>query len=161
MIKNDIAAGEGVNVSFFTQGCPFKCKGCHNPQAWDFSGGKEFSPAVLDELLEALSANGVKRNLSIMGGEPLCEENIFLVSLIILSVKEQFPDIKIYVWTGYTYEELEARSQLEPKIKTILDNIDYLIDGRFELDKRDITLAMRGSSNQRILDMRELRNNEH
>lgn len=161
MIKNDIAAGEGVNVSFFTQGCPFKCKGCHNPQTWDFSGGKEFSPATLTELLDALSANGVKRNLSIMGGEPLCEENIFLVSLIILSVKEQFPDIKIYVWTGYTYEDLQIRSQLEPKIKTILDNIDYLIDGPFILEERDITLAMRGSRNQRILDMKELRNNEH
>lgn len=161
MVKNDIAAGEGVNVSFFTQGCPFKCKGCHNPQTWDFSGGKEFSPATLTELLDALSANGVKRNLSIMGGEPLCEENIFLVSLIILSVKEQFPDIKIYVWTGYTYEDLQIRSQLEPKIKTILDNIDYLIDGPFILEERDITLAMRGSRNQRILDMKELRNNEH
>lgn len=158
MIKNDIAAGEGVNVSFFTQGCPFKCKGCHNPQTWDFSGGKEFSPATLTELLDALSANGVKRNLSIMGGEPLCEENIFLVSLIILSVKEQFPDIKIYVWTGYTYEDLQIRSQLEPKIKTILDNIDYLIDGPFILEERDITLAMRGSRNQRILDMKEMRN---
>ena len=161
MIKNDIAAGEGVNVSFFTQGCPFKCKGCHNPQTWDFSGGKEFSPATLTELLDALSANGVKRNLSIMGGEPLCEENIFLVSLIILSVKEQFPDIKIYVWTGYTYEDLQIRSQLEPKINIILDNIDYLIDGPFILEERDITLAMRGSRNQRILDMKELRNNEH
>lgn len=158
MVKNDIAAGEGVNVSFFTQGCPFKCKGCHNPQTWDFSGGKEFSPATLTELLDALSANGVKRNLSIMGGEPLCEENIFLVSLVILSVKEQFPDIKIYVWTGYTYEDLQIRSQLEPKIKTILDNIDYLIDGPFILEERDITLAMRGSRNQRILDMKEMRN---
>ena len=158
MIKNDIAAGEGVNVSFFTQGCPFHCEGCHNPQTWAFDGGKEFSPAVLEELINALSANGVKRNLSIMGGEPLCEENIFLVSLIILSVKEQFPDIKIYVWTGYTYEDLQIRSQLEPKIKTILDNIDYLIDGPFILEERDITLAMRGSRNQRILDMKEMRN---
>lgn len=161
MIKNDIAAGEGVNVSFFTQGCPFKCKGCHNPQTWAFDGGKEFSPAVLEELINALTANGIQRNLSIMGGEPLCEENIFLVSLIVLSVREAFPHIKIYVWTGYTYEELEARSQLEPKIKTILDNIDYLIDGPFILEERDITLAMRGSRNQRILDMKELRNNEH
>ena len=92
-----------------------------------------------------------------MGGEPLCEENIFLVSLIILSVKEQFPDIKIYVWTGYTYEDLQIRSQLEPKIKTILDNIDYLIDGPYKQSERDITLKMRGSRNQRILNMRELR----
>lgn len=158
MIKNDIAAGEGVNVSFFTQGCPFKCKGCHNPQTWAFDGGKEFSPTVLEELINALTANGIQRNLSIMGGEPLCEENIFLVSLIVLSVREAFPNIKIYIWTGYTYEELEARSQLEPKIKTILDNIDYLIDGPFILEERDITLAMRGSRNQRILDMKEMRN---
>ena len=158
MIKNDIAAGEGVNVSFFTQGCPFHCEGCHNPQTWAFDGGKEFSPAVLEELINALTANGIQRNLSIMGGEPLCEENIFLVSLIVLSVRKAFPNIKIYIWTGYTYEELEARSQLEPKIKTILDNIDYLIDGPFILEERDITLAMRGSRNQRILDMKEMRN---
>ena len=158
MIKNDIAAGEGVNVSFFTQGCPFHCEGCHNPQTWAFDGGKEFSPAVLEELINALTANGIQRNLSIMGGEPLCEENIFLVSLIVLSVRKAFPNIKIYIWTGYTYEELEARSQLEPKIKTILDNIDYLIDGPFILEERDITLAMRGSRNQRILNIKEMRN---
>lgn len=161
VIKNDIAAGEGVNVSFFTQGCPFRCKGCHNPQTWEFDGGKEFSSDTLKDIINSLSANGVQRNFSIMGGEPLCPENIFLVSMLVLTVRETYPDIKIYIWTGYTYEELKNRCPLEPKIKTILDNIDYLIDGRFELDKRDITLAMRGSSNQRILDMRELRNNEH
>lgn len=160
MIKNDIAAGEGVNVSFFTQGCHFHCMGCHNPQTWDFSGGKEFTSETLEELLEALSANGIQRNLSIMGGEPLCAENIFLVNMIIFEVKKRYPNIKIYIWTGYTYEELLTRLD-EPKVGTILDNIDYLIDGRFELGERDISLPMRGSRNQRILNMRELRNNEH
>ena len=160
IIKNDIAAGEGVNVSFFTQGCHFHCMGCHNPQTWDFSGGKEFTAEVLNELLEAINANGVQRNLSIMGGEPFCSENIFLVDMIILEVKKLYPDIKIYVWTGYTYEELLERLD-EPKIEKILDNIDYLIDGRFEIEKRDITLPMRGSSNQRILNMKELRKNEN
>lgn len=160
IIKNDIAAGDGVNVSFFTQGCHFHCMGCHNPQTWDFSGGKEFTADTLTELLEAINANGVKRNLSIMGGEPLCSENIFLVDMIILEVKKLYPDIKIYVWTGYTYEELLERLD-EPKIEKILDNIDYLIDGRFEIEKRDITLPMRGSSNQRILNMKELRKHEH
>lgn len=160
MIKNDIAAGEGVNVSFFTQGCHFHCMGCHNPQTWDFSGGKEFTSETLEELLEALSANGIQRNLSIMGGEPLCAENIFLVNMIIFEVKKRYPDIKIYIWTGYTYEELLTRLD-EPKVGTILDNIDYLIDGRFELGERDISLPMRGSRNQRILNMKELRNNEH
>ena len=156
MIKNDIAAGEGVNVSFFTQGCPFHCIGCHNPQTWDFSGGKEFTPNVLTELLEAIGANGIKRNLSIMGGEPLCSENVFLVDMIILEVKRLYPDIKIYLWTGYTYEELLERLD-EPKIEKILNNVDYLIDGRFEIEKRDISLPMRGSSNQRILNLKELR----
>ena len=160
MIKNDIAAGEGVNVSFFTQGCHFHCMGCHNPQTWDFQGGKEFTSDTLEELLKALSANGIQRNLSIMGGEPLCTENIFLVNMIILEVKKVFPDIKIYIWTGYTYEELLERLD-EPKIGVILDNIDYLIDGRFEIGERDISLPMRGSRNQRVLNMKELRNNEH
>jgi anaerobic ribonucleoside-triphosphate reductase activating protein len=159
LIKNDIAAGEGVNVSFFTQGCPFHCKGCHNPQTWDFAGGKEFTPETLEDIIQSISANGVQRNFSIMGGEPLCPENIFLVSMIILKVREIYPDIKIYLWTGYTYEELLTR--LEPKIQVILDNIDYLIDGPFILEQRDITLPMRGSANQRILNMKELRNNEH
>ncbi len=160
MIKNDIAAGEGVNVSFFTQGCHFHCMGCHNPQTWDFQGGKEFTSDTLEELLKALSANGIQRNLSIMGGEPLCTENIFLVNMIILEVKKVFPDIKIYIWTGYTYEELLERLD-EPKIGAILDNIDYLIDGRFEIGERDLSLPMRGSRNQRVLNMKELRNNEH
>lgn len=134
--------------------------GCHNPQTWDFSGGKEFTSETLEELLEALSANGIQRNLSIMGGEPLCAENIFLVNMIIFEVKKRYPNIKIYIWTGYTYEELLTRLD-EPKVGIILDNIDYLIDGRFELGERDISLPMRGSRNQRILNMKELRNNEH
>ena len=159
IIKNDIAAGEGVNVSFFTQGCPLRCKGCHNPQTWDFEGGKEFTPDVIDEIIKALNENGVQRNLSIMGGEPLCSENVFLVNLLILKVKEVYPDIKIYVWTGYTYEELQTRT-MEPKIEQILDNIDYLIDGPFILEERDITLAMRGSRNQRVLNMKEMRNKD-
>ena len=156
MIKNDIAAGEGVNVSFFTQGCPFHCEGCHNPQTWDFLGGKEFTAETMAEIILALGANGIQRNLSIMGGEPLCPENLFLTSMVIMNVKTTYPNIKIYVWTGYTYEELLARHT--SKLDWVLDNIDYLIDGPFILSQRDITLAMRGSNNQRILNMKELRN---
>lgn len=158
IIKNDIAAGEGVNLTFFVQGCPFHCEGCHNPQTWAFDGGKEFTNDTLIEIINGLKANGVHRNLSIMGGEPLCQENLFLTSLIISYVKERLPDIKIYVWTGYTYEQLLDRH--EQKLNWILNNIDYLIDGPFILAERDITLAMRGSRNQRILNMKEMRKNE-
>lgn len=159
MIKNDIAAGEGVNVSFFTQGCPHHCPGCHNPETWDFNGGKEFTNDTLIDLINSLQANGVQRNLSIMGGEPLCQENLFLTNLIIQYVKERIPDIKIYVWTGYTYEQLINKH--DKRIQTILNNIDYLIDGPFILAERDITLPLRGSRNQRIFDMKEMKSNEN
>ena len=131
IIKNDIAAGEGVNVTFFTQGCPFHCSGCHNPQTWDFLGGKEFTADTLSNVIKYLSANGINRNLSIMGGEPLCPENVFLTQMLITNVKEKYPDIKIYVWTGYVYEDLVERH--EQKLVWILNNIDYLIDGPFIL----------------------------
>ena len=156
MIKNDIAAGDGMNVSFFTQGCPFHCKGCHNPETWDFDGGKEFTDSTLQELIEALNANGVQRNLSIMGGEPLCDENLFLTLLICTAAKREYPDIKIYIWSGYTFEELKERNIFNPKIFQILSLCDTLIDGQFILSKRDITLEKRGSTNQRIINLKEL-----
>ena len=158
IIPNDIAAGEGVNVSFFVQGCPIHCPGCHNPQTWDFDGGKEFTPDVLNHLISLLSANDVQRNLSIMGGEPLCTENLFLTALIVKTVREAYPGIKIYLWTGYTQEQLEKRH--EQKLGYILDNIDYLIDGPFVISERDITLAMRGSRNQKIIKMDRKEHNE-
>lgn len=83
-----------------------RCYNCHNPEAQDFNGGKEFTPQVLDDIVNSLMANGIKRNLCIMGGEPLCDENAFLTYLVIKEVKNKLSDIKVYVWSGYTYEEL-------------------------------------------------------
>lgn len=130
IIKNDLSAAPGISVSFFTQGCPHHCKGCHNPETWDFNGGKEFSYDVLNEVIDALTANGVERSLSILGGEPLCEENVFLTLLLIKTVKERLPNTKIYIWTGYYYDELIKRSS-DSHLKTILDYADYLIDGPY------------------------------
>lgn len=156
LLRNDLAAAPGISVSFFTQGCPFHCKGCHNPQTWDFEGGKEFTPQVLSEIYEALGANGVQRSFSVLGGEPLCEQNLFLTCMVIQNVKSHFPDAKIYLWTGYYYEDLLKMS--DPKVGLILDMIDVLIDGPYEEDKRDTTLKMRGSSNQRIIELKENKN---
>ena len=153
IIKNDVAAGEGVCVTFFTQGCNRHCPGCHNPETWDFNGGYEFTQETLNNIIKALNANGVQRNFCVMGGEPLNTENLFLTDLIITEVKKYYPDIKIYVWTGYTYEELLDRS--ENLLQNILRNINVLVDGPFIQEKRDITLAMRGSSNQRIIELKE------
>lgn len=155
IIKDDIAAGKKVNLTFFVQGCPLRCKGCHNPEAWDFEGGKEFTNDTLQEILQGLNANGVERNFSVMGGEPLCDENLFLTDLIISTVREHYPNITIYVWTGYLFENLEMINK--PHLKHILELTDYLIDGPFIQEERDITLEMRGSHNQRIINMKELR----
>ena len=155
IIKNDVAAGQGVNVTFFVQGCAQHCPGCHNPETWDFDGGYEFNPGVLNKIINALNANGVQRNLSIMGGEPLHPQNQFLTNLIIEEVRKKYPDIKIYVWTGYLYEELIAKN--EKILQNIINNIDFLIDGPFILEQRDTTLPMRGSKNQRIINVKELR----
>ena len=155
IIKNDIAAAPGISVSFFTQGCPHKCKNCHNPETWDFDGGKEFTPQVLDEICDALTANNIERSLSVLGGEPLCEENIFLTYLVIDTIKKRLPNTKIYLWTGYYYEQLLKRDN--SKIPLILNTVDVLIDGPYIDSQRDVTLQMRGSANQSIIDLAAMR----
>ena len=147
IIKNDFSAAPGVSVTFYTQGCPHHCFGCHNPETWDFEGGKEFTPEVIDEILEALTANNIMRSLAIQGGEPLCVENEFLTLLIVKTVKEKFPDVKIYIWTGYYFNSLPNT----PYIKQILELTDCLVDGPYIEEERDITLPMRGSRNQNII----------
>ena len=151
LIKNDIAAAPGLCVTFFTQGCPHKCPGCHNPETWDFDGGLEFRPELIEEIAAALTANGIKRTFCIMGGEPLCPTNEFITYLLIMEVRKRVPDVSIYIWTGYTIEELLHRSD---KMTTILESIDCLIDGPYIEKLHDATLPMRGSSNQRIIDMK-------
>ena len=151
VIWNDIAAGDGLCVSFYTQGCPHHCPGCHNPQTWDFEGGKEFPASLLDELIVRLNAQGIQRPLCILGGEPLCNENLFLTNLLVSTVREKSPHTKILIWTGYTYEELEKNGS--PHMKNILANVNTIIDGPYIQEERDITLKMRGSRNQRIIDI--------
>ena len=152
IIKNDVAAGKGVCVTFFVQGCSQHCPGCHNPQTWDFDGGYEFTQDTMDNIIKALNANNVQRNFCIMGGEPLHPDNLFLTNLVISEVKKKYPDIKIYLWTGYLYEDLLAKN--EKLLQNILQSIDVLIDGPFIKEQRDITLAMRGSRNQRIINLK-------
>ena len=153
---NDMTAGDGLCVTFYTQGCPHRCKGCHNPDTWNFTGGKEFPSTLLDEIIQKLNAQGIQRAFCIMGGEPLCDENLFLTRLLVLTVNSKSPKTPIYVWTGYTIDEL---STTNPHLRDIFDNIDYLIDGPYVEELRDITLHMRGSSNQRIIDMKEKKEN--
>ena len=153
IIRNDVAAGQGVCVTFFVQGCAQHCEGCHNQQTWDFNGGYEFTQDTLNSIITALKANNVQRNFAIMGGEPLHPDNLFLTNLVITEVRKHYPDIKIYLWTGYVYEDLVDKK--EKLLQNILENIDVLVDGPFIKEQRDITLAMRGSRNQRIIELKE------
>ena len=153
VIYNDITAAPGLCVTFFTQGCPHQCHGCHNPQTWDFEGGIEFTPDVLDEIVEGLTAQGIQRSFCVMGGEPLCAENEFLTLLVIKTVKDKLPEVPVYIWSGYTYEELSKKGG---HAGSALKLADYLIDGPYIENLRDITLDMRGSSNQRIINLHEI-----
>ena len=153
IILNDITAAPGLCVSFFTQGCPHRCPGCHNPGTWSFDGGIDFTMDTLETIISGLTAQGIQRNLCIMGGEPLCEENAFLTHMILREVKSRLPDVKIYIWTGYVYEDLIKNSN--PHITNSLAMADILIDGPYIEAERDLTLPMRGSRNQRIIDLKE------
>lgn len=146
---NDFANGKGTCVSFFVQGCPHHCPGCFNPETWDFDGGKELPVDIRGQIIKAICANGITRNFSVLGGEPLCPQNRDGVNNIITGIRVAFPHIKIFVWTGYTLEELQAENN--DSINNILNNIDVLIDGRYKEEEKDLTLELRGSRNQRIL----------
>lgn len=151
LMENDFSDGEGVCVSLWTQGCPHHCPGCHNPETWDFNGGREVPDDIRGEIIKAISANGITRNFSVLGGEPLCEQNLDFVLNIITAVRIAYPNIKIYVWTGYTFDELLQQS--DKRVLKILDQINFLIDGKYDEKLRDTTLYLRGSSNQNIINL--------
>jgi anaerobic ribonucleoside-triphosphate reductase activating protein len=154
--KNDATnCDKGIVVSFWCQFCPHRCEGCHNPETWSAEGGYPLPADIKEQIIKAISANGVQRNFSVLGGEPLCPSNQKLVLEILKSVFSHYPKIKIFLWTGYTLEELEERATKDKEIKDILSLVTVLIDGRFEISQRDLTLALRGSRNQRIWEKNE------
>lgn len=150
--ENDIVNGEGVVVSLFMQGCPHHCHGCFNQETWDPQGGKEIDiNKLIAEIEDAISANGVIRNFSILGGEPFAPYNVRYTYYIVSQIREKYPNIKIYIWTGYYFDDIKDNEW----VRNIIQDIDYIIDGPFEEDKKDITLKLRGSSNQHIIDIKE------
>ena len=154
----DIANGVGVRTSLFVSGCRHKCEGCFNSDAWAFDNGKAFNNDVYDYILQTMSMNYVD-GLSILGGEPLEPENQHTVLTLMKKVKETYPNKNIWMWTGFTWEELtdpeyesKCRAQTA-ELDNILKLTDVLVDGPFELENKDITLRFRGSPNQRIIDV--------
>ena len=141
----DVANGDGFRVVLWVSGCDHKCKGCHNHETWNPHYGKLFDVFSILEILNALSKDYIQ-GLTISGGDPLKKENVPYVYWLVKQVKEKYPNKNIWCWTGYTLEELNDRKD----VQELLKYIDILVDGPFVESKRDITLAWRGSSNQRI-----------
>ena len=142
--------GEGFRTAVFVSGCKLHCKGCFNYEAWDFNHGVKLIDEIIDKILKSIEPEYIK-GLSILGGEPLDENNVEGVKYLINKFREKFGNTKtIWIWSGYTFEEIIKHE----KKKDILNNCDVLVDGPFMVDLYDAKLAFRGSSNQRIIDLR-------
>ncbi|MBR6509405.1 MAG: anaerobic ribonucleoside-triphosphate reductase activating protein [Clostridia bacterium] len=154
--KFDIANGPGVRVSLFVSGCRHKCKNCFNSEAWDFSYGKPFTNDTLDEILTALSPNHIE-GFSLLGGEPFEPENQEGVLEILKAIKEKMPEKTVWCYTGFLYDTqlLEGKVGNSETVKEILKRIDVLVDGRFVEELKSPDLIFRGSSNQRIIDVKK------
>ena len=153
ILKDDIADSlDGIAVSFWCQGCPFHCKGCQNPQTWDEEGGYDLPNDYIEKVISLINEDGIVRNLSILGGEPFYKKNKNIILALIEQVRLASPETKIYIWTGYTLQELLNGDSDEDEALTekILSKIDYLIDGRFEEKLKCKNMPLRGSSNQNL-----------
>ena len=144
----DVTNGSGIGVALFTQGCPYHCKNCFNPETWDFDKGIDWTKETENNIIELLKPEYITR-LSILGGEPLIERNIAPLTALLKRVKGIYPDKQVWLYTGGDFEVLEGLYE------EIFQYIDILIDGRYIDDLRDYKLKWRGSSNQRIIDVQK------
>lgn len=155
--KNDISNGIGVRTSLFVSGCRHHCKDCFNAQTWDFSFGNAFTEQTMIEILEACEPDWIN-GLSLLGGEPFEPENQRVLLPFLVMFKEKFPNKDIWCYSGFTFEEITGKVKSRAKTDVsaeMLSLIDVLVDGRFEESKKDISLKFRGSSNQRIIDVKK------
>lgn len=150
----DIADGEGVRTTLFVSGCTHRCKGCFQPETWDFSYGEEFTGAVMEEILSSLESAYVD-GLTLLGGEPFEPENQRALAPFLERVRARLPEKTIWAYTGDVYEDLvdPASPRRTEATDRLLECIDVLVDGPFVDDLKDISARFRGSSNQRIIDV--------
>jgi len=148
IIEESIVDGPGFRYVVFVQGCPHHCKGCHNPQTHSFEGGKEMT---VEEIISEIKENPLLSGVTFSGGEPFCQpEALTLLAEEVKKLKKN-----IFVYSGYTLEELDKLSETRPAIKSLLALADTLVDGRYVEELRDPELLFRGSSNQRMIDLRQ------
>lgn len=160
----DISNGEGVGVALFVQGCNFCCHNCFNQETWDFNGGNEWNDEIKGKFLELINRPYIKR-ITILGGEPLADENVENILDLVNEVRVSFPNKSIWIYSGYTFESIMCpvitddldikRDEIIKSRRNILKQCDVLVDGRYIDSERDITLKWRGSKNQRVIDLKE------
>lgn len=144
--KMDISNGPGVRVSIFLQGCEFNCKDCFNKETHDFNGGLEFNDEVIEKVIKLCNASHIE-GLSILGGEPMHPKNILGTYKLAKRFKEEYPNKTIWVWSGFLFEGLSKEK--------VMEYIDVLVDGKYMCNLYSPKLVFRGSSNQRIIDVKK------
>lgn len=167
LLYYDTANGPGCRTVLFVSGCRHHCKGCFNAETWNFQFGKPFTQKEIDKILESLAIPYIT-GFTILGGEPMEPENQPYILDLVKQIKKKYPEKTIWLYSGYTYEELTGQTSLHENLtdfltkesiahtiwtNPILEHIDVLVDGEFQIEKRDLSLAFRGSSNQRIIDI--------
>lgn len=154
--QNDIANGPGVRISLFVSGCRHHCKGCFNAEAWDFNYGEVFDDSVIEKILDMLDHEYVE-GLSLLGGEPFEPENQQGLYQLVSRVKEKMPQKNVWCYTGFDFEKdfLTGRFSENQTTRALLSCIDVIVDGKFVEELKDLSLIFRGSSNQRIIDVKE------
>ena len=148
IVPESVVDGPGIRYTIFVQGCPHHCPGCHNPQTHDFNGG-HFVP--LQDILDQIKENPLLAGVTFSGGEPFCQAGL----LACLGKEIHKMGLNVMTYTGYLYEDLLTKSEADEGIAALLKETDTLVDGPFILEQRDLTLQFRGSSNQRILHLKD------
>lgn len=153
----DVANGEGMRVSVFVSGCRNHCKGCFQPQTWDFNYGREYTPEIEQFIIDELSKSYYD-GITILGGDPMEPENQEPVLRLLRRIKKELPDKNVWAYTGYVYDRdlvPGGKRFVDGVTRELLESIDILIDGRFVEELKNLMLNFRGSSNQRIIKMKE------
>ena len=159
--KNDIADGPGVRVTLFVSGCTHHCEGCFQPETWNFEYGTPYTDAVTEEIIEAMKPAYVA-GFTLLGGEPFETGNQRVLVDVLRKIKETYPTKNVWCYSGYLYDELSGQIKGTGRARCevtdeMLSMIDVLVDGEFELEKRNLMLKFRGSENQRLIDMKKTR----
>lgn len=149
-VDDSIVDGPGIRFTVFTQGCAHHCFNCHNPETWAFDKGKDVD---IDELISKIKRNPLLQGITLSGGDPLYQVNACLE--LVKKVKELNSDLDIIIYTGFTFEELANNFKKNNDLLSLLKLSDILIDGKYEDSLRDLTLKFRGSSNQRVINLKK------